>query len=143
MKGFDTVSAITDNLQAVLQAQGIKFARKACEDEKDIPAGKLPLGQIFYTGESFEYAHGQRPGYAEAEFTVKVILRERDPVDSVREAQRWVHKIKDAFTVDGLNAGGLADLRPVSRVDAKSVEAVNKDGVSKLVCKVSVRYRES
>ena len=65
MANIDTVKSITDNLQTVLEGQGVRFSRKTFEDEKNIPASLIPFGEIFYQGENFEYTHGQKPEYAE------------------------------------------------------------------------------
>lgn len=142
MSNYDTVRAITDNIQSVLAKEGIHFTKKAFDDEKAIPAGLLPLGRIFYTGEFFENGYGQRPLYAEAEFTIKVALAAGDPEDLVREQQKWAHKIRGALTVDALNAGDLAATRYVSRVTISRAVSENKKNVSHLACKTAVRYRE-
>jgi hypothetical protein len=142
MSNMDTVKAITDNLQAVLQTEGIKFSRKAYDDEKAIPASLVPFGQIFYRGENFEYTHGQRPGYAEGEFKLRVVLRGRNPADLMRSQQEWVHKIRGALTVDALNVGDLASTGYVSRVVTKGVDIENRENFAFLNYMVAVRYRE-
>lgn len=142
MANVDTVKSITDNLQTVLQAQGIKFARKAYDDIKAVPASLLPLGDIFYEGEDFEYTHGQRQGYAELRFVLRVVLRERDHQSLMREKQEWVHRIRGALTVDALNIGDLLSTKSVSRVTASGVEISDSQNTSSLDYTISVRYRE-
>ncbi len=143
MSNIDTIRAVTDNLQSGLQNEGIRFSRKTYDDEKNVPASLIPFGEVIYQGEAFEYTHGQRPGYIEARFTLKVILKERDPVDMLREEQRWVHKIREALTVDVLNTGALSSSKPVSRVTTTGVDVINREHISVLAYRVSVRYRES
>ena len=142
MSNFDTVSAITDNLQEALKKQGIHFSKSGFDDPGSIPASLLPLGRIFYAGESFEYAHGQRPSYAEVEYSVRVLLAEKDPAEMMREQQRWTHRVRDAMTIDALNTGELAIGRPVSRVMVAGVSVVNDRHTASLVLRTVVRYRE-
>ncbi|VAW37808.1 hypothetical protein MNBD_DELTA02-729 [hydrothermal vent metagenome] len=145
MSNFDTVAAITDNIQGVLETLGIKFSQKAIEDTKDVPASLLPYGEIFYTGESFEETSGERPGYVEATFTLVVILRERFARDLIRAEQDWVHRIRGALGVDALNIGDLASSKLVSRVRSGSVgmdKGSGKSGLGILSYQVKVRYRE-
>ncbi len=143
MSNIDTIRAVTDNLQSGLQNEGIHFSRKTYENEKNIPASLIPFGEVIYQGETFEYTHAQRPGYIEARFSLKVVLKERDPVDMLREEQGWVHKIREALTVDVLNAGALLSAKPVSRVTTTGVDVMNREHISALTYRVSVRYRES
>lgn len=143
MSNFETVSAITDNIQSVLKSQGINFTRNAFDDRKAVPASVLPLGRIFYAGESFEHSHGQKPLYAEVEYSIRVLLAEKDPEAMVREQQRWAHRVRGALTVDALNTGELAASRYVSRVAVAGVEADNSRSTSSLVLRAVVRYRES
>ena len=141
MGNFETVRAITDNIRDVLKAEGMHFPRTNQEDEKNIPASLIPLGAVSYTGEAFEYTHGQRPGYMEAGFAVKVLLNERDPVVMTRQQQTWIHRIREALTVDALNTGYLASNKLVSRVTTDSVDVEDKAGKAVLTCRLRVRYR--
>ncbi|MDP2689430.1 MAG: hypothetical protein Q8P48_04890 [Deltaproteobacteria bacterium] len=143
MSNFDTVSAITENIQAILNREGVFFSRKSFDDRKSIPASLFPLGRIFYAGESFEYSHGQKPLYAEVEYTIRVELSEKDPYEMMREQQRWAHCIRGALTVDALNTGELAASKHVSRVVVAGVEADNGRNASSLILRTIVRYRES
>lgn len=143
MSNLDTVLAITDNLRTVLEGLGICFSEKAYDDGKSIPASLLPLGEILYTGESFEYTHGQRPGYAEAEFTLKVTVSGRSQTGAVRSAQSWIHGIRDALTADTLNTGTLAAARSVSRAEIKGVAVKGGESVTTIHYRVAVRYREA
>ena len=142
MNNFDTVAAITDNLQEALKKQGIHFSKSGFDDPGSIPASSLPLGRIFYAGENFEYAHGQRPMYGEVEYSVRVLLAEKDPADMMREQQKWTHRVRDAMTIEALNTGALAAGRPVSRVMVAGVRADNDRHTATLVLRTVVRYRE-
>ncbi|GMR05163.1 MAG: hypothetical protein BMS9Abin23_1106 [Thermodesulfobacteriota bacterium] len=143
MGNSDTVRAITDNIKAVLKSLGIHLSPDIYRDDKNVPASLMPYGHIFYEGEDFEYTNGQRPGYAECSFTIKVLLKERDPSAMVREQQRWVHDIRGALTVNALNAGTLAVTGYVTRVTTRGVDVENSMYLSRLVYSLSVRYRES
>ncbi|MEE9615278.1 MAG: hypothetical protein V3W31_10090 [Thermodesulfobacteriota bacterium] len=142
MANVDTVKAITDNLEVVLRGEGIKFSRKVYEDEKSIPASLIPFGRIFYRGESFEHTNGQKPGYVEIEYLASVVLREKDAADLIRRQQEWVHRIREALTVDALNTGELAASKYVSRVDTTGVDMERRDTLAFVNCKITVRYRE-
>lgn len=145
MSNFETVRSITDNIQSVMEGLGIKFSRKVFEDSKDIPASCLPYGEIFYTGESFEETSGERPSYAEADFTMVVIMREREARDLVRAEQDWVHRIRGALTVGALNVGELASSKLVSRLTSSNVgmdKGNGKSGLGILSYQAKVRYRE-
>lgn len=145
MSNFDTIQAITDNIQSVLRGQGIDFIRRTFDDLSLVPASGIPLGEIYYRNETFEYTFGERPKYAAASYLVRVILREPDPVDMMRQQQKWAHIVRDALTVPALNTGALAASQLVSRVITDRVEADNtrSDGLSAMNYQVSVQYRES
>lgn len=137
---FATIRAITDNMRAALESLGLKFAMGAVERDK-AAASMLPAGRISYEGESFEPTHGERPGYSEAEFGITVEIRAGDPAEAVREEQRWAHSVREALTVDALNAGELAAGKRVSRVRIpKSSVASGKESAS-INVKALVRYR--
>jgi hypothetical protein len=142
MANIDTVKSISDNLQTVLEAQGIKFSRKSFEDDDQIPASLLPYGEIYYTGEEFEITHSQRPGYADIIYNLRVVLGERNPIDVMRHQQEWVHKLRDALTVNALNVGDLASSKLVALVDTATVSVENEAVRSALNYQVRVRYRE-
>lgn len=142
-QNFATIRSITDNVQSVLQGQGIKFSCSTFENEKNIPASLLPLGGIYYRGEDFQYTHGQRPGYAEADFFVKVVLQERDSAGLIRSTQKWMHSVRDALTVNALNIGELAVSKPASLVAVEHVDVENKGDMAVLGFKVKIRYRET
>lgn len=148
MSNYDTIKSIADNLESVLRGLGIHFDRKTYEDIGNIPASVLPHGEIFYRGEVFEYTHGQRAGYAEGLFRLRVILRERTPADVMREQMRWVHLVRDVLTVNALNIGSLATSKLISLVTTGVVEVDNirTDSVTADVAamdySLSIRYRE-
>lgn len=145
MGNLETVKFITDNIETVLKGLGIHFVRKTFEDEKNIPASLLPLGEIRYQGEVFEYTHGERMGYIEAEFALRVTIAERDTVDMMRAQQKWAHSIRGALTINALNIAGLVTSKYVSRVTTAAVEVDNArtDGVAALGYQLMVRYRET
>ena len=140
---FTTIKAITDNVQSVLQGQGIKFSRSTFEDEKAIPAALLPLGEIYYRGEEFEYNHGQRAGYSEAIFVIKVTVQDRDMTALMRLAQKWTHAVRDALTVNALNIGDLSASKLVSWVMMESVDIEYKVEYASLTHRMKIRYRET
>ncbi len=142
MSNFETVRAITDNIHGILKTTGINFTRKAFDDREAVPASLLPLGAVFYSGERFESSYGQRPLYAEAEYNIRVIINGRDAEDLIRELQKWAHTVKEALTVDALNAGDLASTKLVSRVTVARVDSENRKDRSSLSLRTVVRYRE-
>ena len=141
MTGFDTLRTITDNMRAVLEAEGLHVARDRYDGGAEVPSSLFPYCILLYEGESFEYTHGQRPGYSEAHFTVEVSLWNRDLAAMVEDEERWVHRVRGALTVAALNTGAIASTVPVSRVETRSVKVERKGHVSRLACQVAVRYR--
>lgn len=144
MSNYNTIQAITKNLEGVLSGLGIKFSPKTFDDAKSIPASLIPLGEIFYNGESFESIYGERPSYIEAEYNLRVTLSERDSVNMMRSQQKWVHLIRGGLTVNALNIGDLASSKLISRVKTEAADAANDNGngIAVINYRVSVRYRE-
>ena len=143
MGDFDTVKSITDNLQRILDKQGIKFDREIFDDINKIEGSKLPVGQIFYQSPIFEYSHGQKPEYADLEFQVRVVFKDRSATDSIRDEQEWVQRIRESVTINALNVGDLASSLLVSKVTTEEVEVEHPgDGVGVLNYTLNVRYRE-
>lgn len=142
MGNFDTVSAISKNLKSVLRSQGLKFTLKSYGDKSSVPASLIPLGEIDYRGESFEYTHGQRAGYVEASFGVSVTLSERNAASLVREQQEWIHKLRAAITVGALNVDALLASKLVSFVEHGAVNIESSGRLSLLSMELRVRYRE-
>ena len=142
-QNFATIKSITDNVQSVLQGQGIKFSRSTFEDETAIPAALIPYGQIFYTGEDFEYTHGQRAGYAVGNFDIKVILQNRDATNLILSMQKWTHAIRDALTVNALNIVDLASSKLVSWVNVEGVKTEHKAEYGFMNFGIKIRYRET
>ena len=140
---FTTIKAITDNVQSVLQGQGIKFSRSTFEDEKAIPAALFPYGEIKYKGEDFEYTHGQRAGYAVGNFDVRVLLQDRDAINLMRLTQKWTHAVRDALTVNALNIVDLATSKLVSWVNVDGVTAEHRVEYGFMSFAVKIRYRET
>lgn len=142
MSNFDTIDAITDNLQAVLKGLGVNFSREIYEDLDKIPASLLPHGQIFYEREEFEYAHGQKPEYANAFFRLRVIIAGQDARKLIREQQKLVHLIREALTVNALNIGSLATSKLINMASTESVDIDNMPAKAALSYRVAIRYRE-
>lgn len=142
MTDCEVVSAITDNIETALKGLGLNFSRKGFEDPEGVPAGLLPMGQVFYLGEEFEDTLGGRPKYSDAGFLVKVTMAAREPAALIREQQRFTHSIRDALTVDSLNGGALMSEKSVSRVRIERAEVANRSSRSDLKIKAVVRYRE-
>lgn len=143
MTGYEIVAALTDNIEAVLRALGINFTRKSFEAQEGIPAGLLPLGEIFYLGEAFEQSLGQKPGYAEAGFLLKVSMAPGEPSVVIREEQKAIHAIRGALTVDALNANALSEARSVSGVRMEKAEVTGRSNRPEVAVRIAVRYRES
>jgi hypothetical protein len=144
MSNFDTVKSITDNLQTICQGEGIKFSRKTFEEPKNVPAALIPLGEIYYDVENFDQTHGQRASFAEVDYTVKIILKERDSRVLMRQQQEWVHKLRDAITVNALNIGDLASSKLVSWVDmTEGAETEDDVDWSRVNFPITIRYREA
>lgn len=143
MSNFDTIKSITDNLQSLLKGLGLNFSREIHEDELKIPAGSIPSGQIFYQSETFEDAFNLRPEYIEASFRLRIVLRERNPIDMMREQQKWTHTTKDALTVNALNIGDLITSKLVSLVATERAESETLSAdMGAVNIEVIVRYRE-
>ncbi|WKZ33675.1 MAG: hypothetical protein QY316_04540 [Thermodesulfobacteriota bacterium] len=141
MTGYETVAALTDNIEAILRALGINFARKSFEHQEGIPAGLLPLGEIFYTGESFGQGLGQGPMYAEAGFVIRVTMPQGEPSVLIREEQKIIHMIRGALTVDALNTNALSDSKSVSWVRIEKGEVNGRSSRPEVSVRASVRYR--
>ena len=143
MPNIDTVKSITDNLQTVCQAQGIKFTRKTYEEPKNIPASLIPLGEIFYNGQARQHNHGEGPQYITINFSLKVVLKERDLKVMMRKQQEWINKLDDALTVPALNIGELASSQLVSWVSLEEEETEDEVDRSKVNISVDVRFRRT
>lgn len=141
MSNIDTVKSITDNLQTVCQAQGIKFSRKTFEEPKNVPAALIPLGEIYYNGQVRQHNHGQGPQYIVINFSLKVVLKERDLQVMMRKQQEWINKLDDAITIQALNIGDLASSQLVSWVSIEEEETDDDIDQSKVNLLVDVRFR--
>ena len=145
MGNYQTITAIADNLEIVLKGMGINFTRKAYDDMASIPTAILPLGEITYNGESFEHPSGQKSGYAEADYRLKVIIKESDARDMQRVQMKWVHLIRDGLTVNALNIGSLVSSKLVSNVLTEAARPNNTqtDGIGAVEYDIKIRYREA
>lgn len=143
MSNFDTITAITDNIETVLTGLGINFSSATYENDIDIPASLTPFGQIFYEGEEFEYVHGQKPKYAHSNFLLRVHLEDRSDRELTRSEQKWAHNIRDGLTVNALNVGDLVTTKYVNLVETIEVQAIhNQPRRGVLEYRVRVSYRE-
>lgn len=140
--GYETVSAITDNIEATLTSEGLNVTRKALEIGGSVPAGLLPMAQVWHKGEVFEDTYGERPAYAEARFAVKVILSAKDGLIAAAEEQQLAHQVRSALTVSALNTGELAAARPVSVVRTHGYEIERSGNLATMSMDMNVRYRE-
>lgn len=143
MANFDTIKAITTNLQSVCEGLGLKFDKTISTDVTKIPAALIPFGQIFYKGEVFEDVFNERPEYAEVSFDIRVILSENNPIDIMRGQQKWTHKLRDAISVTALNIGDLSSSKLVSRTATREVVAESLSTVlASITMDTIIRYRE-
>ena len=141
MTNFEIISAITSNLKSILETLGTNF-RLGKAGEKTIPASANPYAEITYAGESFENTLNRRPSYAEAAFGIKLVFSGRDGEELTREAARWVHLIRDALSVNAMNAGELTVEKPVSSVKALNADVESKEGRVAINYKIKIGYRE-
>ncbi len=138
MANSDTVKAITANLTALIEGLGFKV-----EDLSVDPAmTTTPVCVILYEGEEFEYGHGQKPLYNEVKYLLKLMLNDSKPGTSRDKYAERVHAIRDAVTVDALNAGALATSKLVSLVNTTDVAIIYEPPVSTIDYRLNVRYRE-
>jgi hypothetical protein len=121
----------------------LNVTRKALDLSGSLPAGLMPLAQVSYNGESFESPFGERPGYSEAGFTVKIILPEQPDCPGRIDEQMWAHKAREAITDAALNNGELALAKPVTGVRIPGFSVASGGGFSKVSMDIKVRYRES
>lgn len=141
--GYGTITAITANIESALKNEGLNVTRKPLDERASLPAGLMPLAQVFYDGESFGNPFGERPGYSEAAFTIRIILPERPDCASPGEEQMWAHQAREALRPSALNSGELATSRPVTAVVVPGFRVQGAGGFSKVTVEVRVRYRES
>lgn len=141
MTNFEIISAITDNIEAVLKRTGLNVACLPAGAPESMPAGMLPAVRVWYTGETFDESSGERPSFSEAGFLVNVVLAAGNA--AAREEQRMGHAVRGALSVDGLNTGALEASRPVSRIKIPGFETENRNSISIINMKALVRYRQS
>lgn len=140
---YQVVSSITENLRQLLQGEGVKFSTTLYDDEDSIPMSLIPFGRIFYRGEVFEHSYGMKPGYIEAEFLVRVVLRGGDEVRLMDDAQLWTHRLREAVTVSAVNIGGLFASKLVSHAAVSKVGIERRAEALLLETLITLRYRES
>ncbi len=141
--GHETISAITGNIESILKGIGLNVTRKPLDALSSLPAGLMPLAQVFHQGESFESCFGERPGYSEASCTIKIILPSPHDCVAPGEEQMWGHQVRDALTAAALNAGELASMRPVTAVNVAGFRVECGGSFSKVTVELKIRYRES
>lgn len=140
--GYETIAAITDNIEDALSSEGLNVTRKTLDGGGSVPAGLLPVAEVSYKGEVFEDTFGERPCHVEARFTIKVVLSGQDGSTAMDEEQRLAHKVRSAITCDALNSGRLAVTKPVSAARIPGFEIEQSGSLSKVAVEVNVRYRE-
>jgi len=141
VNNLDTIRSITENLNSVLSAEGLHLVEENLDEKSNVASSLFPYGVVFYEGETFEFTHGQRPGYSDADFTVRVVLKNRDLKGITDDEQSWAHKIRGALTVKAMNSGRLTGPSPVSRVSTRSVTVEKKGYVSRVSYSLTIRYR--
>ena len=141
--GYETLAAITENMERALKAEGLNVVRKTLDLRGSLPAGMMPLAQVCFTGESFEDTFGERPSRTEAAFSLKIIIPERPDSQEAREEQMWAHRARGALSEEALNAGALAASKPVLKVILHGFEVESGGGFSRITMEVKARYRES
>lgn len=140
--GYETVAAITENIERTLKAEGLNVVRKTLDLRGALPAGMMPLAQVCFKGESFENVFGERPSRSVAAFSLKIILPERPDRLEAREEQMWAHRVRGALTEEALNAFDLAASKPVLKVMLHGFEVESGGGFSRITMEVKARYRE-
>lgn len=140
--GYETIAAITANIEAALKGEGLNVTRRALDSSGSLPAGLMPLAQVSYNGESFESPFGERPSYSEAAFSIKIILPEQPDSPAMTDEQAWAHQAREAVTCCALNGGELALAKPVASVRIPGISVDRGGGFSKISMDVKVRYRE-
>lgn len=140
--GYETVSAITDNIETALKAAGLNVIRKAFDISMSLPAGMMPAAQVLYNGESFESPFGERPCYSDARFTIKLIIPEQDSPLALSEEQRLAHQVRQALTESALNSGALSAAKPVIGVRIPGFQIETNGGFRNISMVVNARYRE-
>ena len=141
--GFETLAAITGNIENALKNEGLNVVRKTLDLRGSLPAAMMPLAQVSFKGESFENTFGERPSRAEAAFALRIIIPERPENQELREEQMWAHRAREALTGEALNAGELASSKPVMKVILEGFEVESGGGFSRITMEVKARYRES
>lgn len=144
MTNIQTIKAITVNLKTLLKGLGINFTEKTDVYKKNNSASVKPVGSIYYKSEAFEHGYGGKAYYINAGFTVTVQLTDRNDSELIRQQQTWVHEVREALTVDGLNVGELVEGKPVTRILVEKVAISNdkKSSSSEVSFEIVVRYRE-
>lgn len=138
MANSDSVKAITTNITSILTTQGLSVEDISGDPETDT----ITLAQIHYQGEDFEYAHGMKPLYNEINYLIRMVFNKMSPVLS-RDAQaEWIHKVREAITVNALNVGSLATTKLVSLVEHEGADVEYRPPISTINYKLKVRYRE-
>ncbi len=136
-----TANEITRNLSTILEKEGLALHHGT--GHLPHTPGRSPAGRVLYLGEDFQPTHGERPGYAVAEFRLEVVLRERATDEPVVALQDWIHRIRDCVSPSSLNVGSLSATRPVVRVDTKGVRVEEKEGWWRVMYGLAIRYREN
>ena len=132
-----TICEITRNILSTLEKEGLYAAIKGAEG---VGTSHLSAGLI-YGGESFNRGYGAAPSYSVAAFSLELTLSRDGAERSLFELQQWVHRLRDAITVDALNGGTLSDIRPVVSVWVEDIRVEQAGQGVRLRCNLSVRYR--
>ncbi len=136
MGNYETVQAITTNLEAILTSIGLSL-----EDASSEPTGAAPLVKLKYPSDDAEYDHGEKPGRSTINIKLEIEFRESSPDLSRDKQQYWTHMVRDNVSVAVLNVGALSASKLVGRVDQRSRVEYSAP-VSRVFHDIEVRYRQ-
>ncbi|MCK5235476.1 MAG: hypothetical protein KAR06_00710 [Deltaproteobacteria bacterium] len=140
MGNYATVDAITDNIKAILTAQGFQLEDLGIGTDKIMTT--IPYVMVNYVGEKFDHAHGQRPLYNQANFELVFYINSDNPTTAKEKAQEFTHKIQENVTIDTLNVGALLSSKLVSQVYSNDSFVDYDQPLTRVTYSLYVRYRE-
>ena len=140
MSDLNTLKYLTTNLEEILSTT-LNWNLEDGSSERT-PETNF-LCNLRFDGIDYEETYGQRPSYAEANFTIRVKTVKKTPSLSREKQQEIITSIRTGVTIDKLNVGNLAISLLVSRVTHISPEVPEyENNVSEISYGLSIRYRE-
>ena len=131
-----TVTAITNNIEAILSAMALSL-----EDQSGELISTKPLGGLEYLGDEYDDNYQERPFYNTAGFRITITAQGGEPSVERATSVMWVHDLKNTLTVESLNVGDLSVSKLVARV-SHNENTVEKVGVLlKIEYEIGVKYR--